>query len=76
MSGKRFEAPRPAWNILKRLGQLADGYDVNWNRPDAGRISSPVQPISAPADLCPGKIATGAGRPVSVGAGGADEVMP
>ena len=76
MTGKRFEAPRPAWNILKRLGQLADGYDPDWNRVPAERISSPVQPVTAPPDLCPGKIETGAGRPVSVAAVGDCEVMP
>ena len=61
MSGKRFEAPRPAWNILKRLGQLADGYDPDWNRVPAERISSPVQPVTARADYCIGQTP---GRPV------------
>lgn len=37
MTDNRFERPRPDWNILKRLGQIADGFDENWKR-----ISSPA----------------------------------
>jgi len=76
MTGKRFDPPRPAWNILKRLGQLADGYDPDWNRVPVERIPSPVQPVAAPPDLRPGKIETTAGRPVSVAAVRDCEAMP
>ena len=55
MTGKPFAPPSPAWNILKRLGQLADGYDSDWNRTDAGRISSPVQRVAPRADYCIGR---------------------
>lgn len=52
MIGKPFEAPRPAWNILKRLGQLADGFDADWSRNPAPHNPSPVEAIIAPAP-CP-----------------------
>lgn len=78
MSGKRFEAPRPDWNILKRLGQIADGFDVDWSRDPAPINSSPVEAFSGPADYCIGKTPERAGRPVSVAAAGdsGEEVRP
>ncbi len=65
MSGKRFEAPRPDWNILRRLGELAqmrthesDGRSVTNNPdflPDARSDSSPLQTFFGPADYCIGQ---------------------
>lgn len=66
MTGKRFEAPRPDWNILKRLGQLADGFDVDWSPLHAPRNPSPVEASPGPADLCPGKSEASPARPTSV----------
>lgn len=71
MTGKRFEAPRPDWNILKRLGQLADGFDVDWSRdpdflPDARSDRSPLQTFFGPADYCIGKTLPAPDSPVSV----------
>lgn len=66
MTGKRFEAPRPDWNILKRLGQLADGFDVDWSPLHTPRNPSPVEASPGPADLCPGKSEASPARPTSV----------
>lgn len=84
MTGKRFEAPRFDWNILAALGALSE-MRTHWSDGralltgelfPAERISSPVQPVAAPPDLCLGKIEAAAGRPVSVAAVADCEVMP
>lgn len=66
MTGKRFEAPRPDWNILKRLGQLADGFDVDRSPLHAGSNPSPVEASPGPADYCIGKSEASPARPTSV----------
>ncbi len=74
MTGKRFEPPRPHWNILRRLGHLAqmpshesDGVSIRTGEPlPAERIHSPVAAFSGPLDYCIGKAVASPARPVSV----------
>ncbi len=75
MTGKRFEYPRPDWNILRRLGQLAqmpshesDGRSIRTGEPlpDARSDRSPLETFYGPADYCIGKTVVSPARPVSV----------
>lgn len=76
MTGKRFDPPRPAWNILKRLCELAqlpthesDARSLTGNPdflPDARSDRSPLQTFFGPADYCIGKTVASPERPVSV----------